>query len=839
MKRLFTVLAAAAALAACTKTYEFNADFTVPTSLNGPDAVALDITSSETVVLSWEGGSAADGGIVLYTVLFDKEGGNFSEPVAVKPSDLGAGSTLTLSHAELNAIARSAGIKTESTGKLIWTVTASRGGEIRPVDLSRTLSVTRGEGIDNFPKTLFLKGAGSVGVGEKEGRAFRIVEDGVYQIYTKLANGPIYFESEPETASTYYHRDGKLLEGNGNSSVETSGVGQVARITVNFNTLKVTQETISGVRVAFNTGKFFADMVLDNDVLSYIGEGVFFSSVGCDHFFHGWDWCAAPNAGEERYTIYVDVDGREMEWGTTDSKYGASRPGLNYGIEYFELKEFEGRPDWGGNTRSFKFPSECENACFDITLYTNKDNRMYHQFTNFSEYVAGGRTSGELTVPSSVTIIGTGSDMDGVRLTKVGEGVFQLPVVAFNGAPFYLDGGSCTYYVSGSRIIQGDNAAGVSATPEGQAERLTLDFNTGAATREAISEISIVKAARTTTYPNGELSYVGNGEFLAKGVQCEFTDMGGWWDERYSFYVTIGDNKYTWGRPDDGDAESRATVDADGKFSRPLAEFAGQGQWDHLWKLATICDKATFTVKVTWNASGFSHEVSNIQSLEENPIPATLTITGAGAEQDGQSLVKLDEGVFELFCTSFNGGAVAFNGNGRSYYLDGNKIKQGAAAAVSATPAGEAERVVLDFNSLEVKRMPIKNLRLCLSADNIHTITNGTLEYVPSEHKWRATGCNAEFFRGWDWCAANGEERYVFCVNIDGKECQWGASPAAEQRPSDRTVIQQLHEFGDGQTDQWSHCYKMHADCETSTFTAEVWFNGTDIWHQFKDFAGK
>ena len=128
MKRIIPILTALLALVGCQKHYEFNTDFAMPESVDCPASVVLDVTSSQTVVFSWTGGKAADGGLVLYDVLFDKAGGNFSNPVDIRKSDQGALSQLTLSHAELNTIARKAGIKPNESGSLIWTVRGSKGG---------------------------------------------------------------------------------------------------------------------------------------------------------------------------------------------------------------------------------------------------------------------------------------------------------------------------------------------------------------------------------------------------------------------------------------------------------------------------------------------------------------------------------------------------------------------------------------------------------------------------------------------------------------------------------------------------------------------------------------
>ena len=101
-KNLILLSALFAALTGCTQKYELNSEFTMPDELVSPEKVVLNVTSAATVELSWTGSHAADGGVVLYDVLFDKEGGDFSEPVVKMTSDRGAESKLTLTHADLN-----------------------------------------------------------------------------------------------------------------------------------------------------------------------------------------------------------------------------------------------------------------------------------------------------------------------------------------------------------------------------------------------------------------------------------------------------------------------------------------------------------------------------------------------------------------------------------------------------------------------------------------------------------------------------------------------------------------------------------------------------------------
>ena len=99
MKKILLICSVFLAMVSCQEDYELNADFTVPTELNSPASIQLDVSSSVPVVLSWSGGGAADGGIVLYEVLFDKADGDFSKPLATMKSDLGANPSLSITHA--------------------------------------------------------------------------------------------------------------------------------------------------------------------------------------------------------------------------------------------------------------------------------------------------------------------------------------------------------------------------------------------------------------------------------------------------------------------------------------------------------------------------------------------------------------------------------------------------------------------------------------------------------------------------------------------------------------------------------------------------------------------
>src|SRR6187549_514707 len=114
--------------------------------------VKLAPTTEASVVFEWEQSKAEDGTLVLYEVAFDKESGDFSSPVYKLVSDSkGLENSLTLSHKDLNKIANFAGIPSLGTGKLKWTVLASKGINVIQAEAARNIEVERPAGFAEIP----------------------------------------------------------------------------------------------------------------------------------------------------------------------------------------------------------------------------------------------------------------------------------------------------------------------------------------------------------------------------------------------------------------------------------------------------------------------------------------------------------------------------------------------------------------------------------------------------------------------------------------------------------------------------------------------------------------
>lgn len=378
MKKIIWVIALALLAVSCTKEYEFSADFTVPTDLISADSVTINLTSPDNIMLSWTGGGAAQG-YATYEVLFDKEGGDFSKPLYRTFSDLGVQPQLTLNNALLNTIARKAGIATSSTGKVIWTVTASKGGIVKGSNLTKTISVTRGAGIDYTGNTLYLYGTATEnsGVG---GLVMRNSSEGVFVIYTKAPiDGNIYFKSNTADANAFVcytdQTSGKIKEGTGTYNVTANAAGEVYRITVDLNTQLMTIDKISNVRVLWGATYNVIG------TLNYLGNGIFKADNCSIEFIEQSRPETNPPSWlswvEERYYFIASINGTDMCWGRRDG-VSAERPTGSETPAFYELVEFP----WTQWDHLWKMSGSLDMKKCTITIDTDASGLMIHTFSN-------------------------------------------------------------------------------------------------------------------------------------------------------------------------------------------------------------------------------------------------------------------------------------------------------------------------------------------------------------------------------------------------------------------------------------------------------------------------
>lgn len=194
----------------------------------------FDLGAQSSAVFEWEGAKAEDNGVVLYDVVFDKDGGDFSKPIYTIPSDgNGFQKTLNLSFTELNKIAALAGIQSESIGKLKWTVYSSKGINIQKSTVSNTIEVQRPGGFPT-PDQLFITGTASEnGETVAEAQAFKKVGATTFEIYTKLKAGTYKFISRKNgTPEVFYISEDKLKQ---DGATTYAGDSKVYKIKVDFS----------------------------------------------------------------------------------------------------------------------------------------------------------------------------------------------------------------------------------------------------------------------------------------------------------------------------------------------------------------------------------------------------------------------------------------------------------------------------------------------------------------------------------------------------------------------------------------------------------------------------
>lgn len=320
--------------------------------------VRLQPATSASVVFEWEQAKAEDGTLVLYEVIFDKESGDFSNPVAKRLSDAGGSQNrLTLSHKELNKIGSTSGIPSLGSGKLKWTVRATKGTNSLNSTASRIIEVQRPAGFADIPTTAFLTGTATEG-GANLSNAIAMkrlgsAEDGLFEIFTSLKDGTFKIADGTGANAKVYsvNADFKQMKEGGETTI--GGGTKLYRIQFDFANAAATFTEIT---------KFELWYSVRNDVittLNYAGN----SQWKVDNFTMTLD--AVPWGKEERYKFKLSI--KNSDGSTGDLWYGSqsadnSRWDANTPAPYFYMQPI-GASQWDF---TYKFPLLIDGKKIDI-----------------------------------------------------------------------------------------------------------------------------------------------------------------------------------------------------------------------------------------------------------------------------------------------------------------------------------------------------------------------------------------------------------------------------------------------------------------------------------------
>lgn len=321
-----------------------------------------------TTDFQWEQARAADGGVVLYELVFDKTGGDFSKPLFSYASEgNGLYNRLSLSHAELNKIAANAGIEPLASGKVIWTVRASKGINVQQSPEVRTLELERPAGFSEIPADLYLTGvATETGTDLNKARQFKKVATGVFEIYTRVNDGTYNFaERNTGTPKTFSADNGNLKNG---GQITAAAGTKVYRIKVDFNTASVSYTEIQAV------GLFLSG---ENKIifsLPYSGNGQFIAVNG-PVAFKQESW-----GRDERYKFRIDVKNPDgsgaQEWlgsiNSDNQPANAGSPPAYFYVYPVNNSQYD---------YSFKFIKAADNKNVDVVLKLNAESVYTHTVT--------------------------------------------------------------------------------------------------------------------------------------------------------------------------------------------------------------------------------------------------------------------------------------------------------------------------------------------------------------------------------------------------------------------------------------------------------------------------
>ncbi|RZJ55746.1 MAG: hypothetical protein EOO44_02080 [Flavobacterium sp.] len=385
INRLMSLIAIVLLLAGCSDSYELQTGFDAPQSLVSPtenQLIAIDLENGTTTKFEWEKSNSYYGGVVLYEVVFDKENGDFTNPIFKTVSNGGGGDTwLSMTPKQLIALAKLAGIGVDSEGTIKWKVIASQGGERKAIKEVRTLRLKRPAGIGEIPAELFIYGSGFEAKDLQSAMKFKKIEEGVFEIFASLSNGEIKLCNAVTGNKVYYilGNNNKLIEADNESAITMNGTGNAYRIVVDFNLLTIKTTEIRSVQMIRTWQYNLGD-------LTYIGNHKFEVKNIALPFYHDWGY------PEERYRFWVTTNEGKEIWGSyhNDQMNASNIPGLvPFNVEpdgtqpdtYYNIYNLADipapgqNPDWTG---MYKLPKGSEDKHANVIIDMSPSGTYKH-----------------------------------------------------------------------------------------------------------------------------------------------------------------------------------------------------------------------------------------------------------------------------------------------------------------------------------------------------------------------------------------------------------------------------------------------------------------------------
>lgn len=331
--------------------------------------VKLLSSASASLYFEWEAVRVEDSGAAQYEVLFDKVGGDFSEPIYIVVSDnTGFTNAATITHKVLNKIATKAGIASGETGNISWKVASSRGINRVLSDESRTLTITSLSGFTEIPDEVFITGEGSeAGTSLGDAIPFKLVAPGEFEIYTKLEAGKSYHFVDRQSGSPrifYTDNNTALKEAEAEGAITPAKTG-IYRIELDFNVATIAYTQITKMSL------FFSPSNANLWDMEYQGKGIWEGTGKVEFKQEGW-------GRDQRYKIQMETinkggDAETAQWGPTISGLDSAPTGSD---DYFFIQLAPSVTQWDNK---WKFADQFDGANTTITIYLQGDSQYRHE----------------------------------------------------------------------------------------------------------------------------------------------------------------------------------------------------------------------------------------------------------------------------------------------------------------------------------------------------------------------------------------------------------------------------------------------------------------------------
>tara|TARA_R110002049_G_scaffold307720_2_gene509196 strand:+ start:18704 stop:19936 length:1233 start_codon:yes stop_codon:yes gene_type:complete len=364
------------------------------------EQLSIDIENGSNVEFTWSEATSVDGGLVIYEVLFDKEGGDFSDPISSFLSKGNGGETnLELQQVYLNIAASKGGIQQLESGNIIWTVRATSSFNQVLYDGKGVINITRPEGLAVFPDYMYIYGSATEGANVSNGVAFKQIssrlpyddiQPGVFESITKLKSGNFFIANTNDANATdlttyYVNSEGKIRQ----SDTPTSLTIQegVYRIRMDLAKSTISYELVENIEL------YIVANGITKATFQYVGNHTFEATNGFFDFLTpgspeapswlGWE--------EERYKFKFMIDGNVSYIGSyhNDALNGSlipgfdgfgARPNGNEPSGYFSV--FFLGPDAGYWQGAYKFSDTYNGKAFTCRMvFDPKAAEYYHEFT--------------------------------------------------------------------------------------------------------------------------------------------------------------------------------------------------------------------------------------------------------------------------------------------------------------------------------------------------------------------------------------------------------------------------------------------------------------------------